>query len=147
MSEMLGNRYFLARQFDKAIPYLEQAPLKNPSEDKIRKRLIICYIQVGRIRQAFSIFYEIVRRDARIISETDIYYDDCPCTELIPYWLRKMAEAGEDPEILKILAMLFLYCDVDKSIEYFDKVRFRNKESAKITTILKKLKMLRKVPH
>ena len=60
MSEMLGNRYFLARQFDKAIPYLEDALTQNPDGDKIKKKLILCFIETGQIERAFNLFYELL---------------------------------------------------------------------------------------
>ena len=145
MSEMLGNRYFIARQFDKAIPYLEAALNEDSSSDKIKKKLIICYIQEGRAEQAFSVFYELVCKNPRIISDTDVFYDDCPCFELIPFWQRKMNEVDDKSAIMKILAMLFLYCDVKNSIGYFKKSHNLAGHPEKIQTILIKLQALKNI--
>lgn len=147
MSEMLANRYFIARQFDKAIPHLETALRENAPSDKIKKKLIICYIQDAKTERAFSLFYELVTKDPRIISDTDVLYDDCPCFELIPSWQKKMDEADDKSEILNILAMLFLYCDVQKSIDYFKRSSKLTGGSPQIQTILDKLQTLKSKPE
>ncbi len=59
MSEMLGNRYFIARQFDKAVTYLEQALSESPGSVDIIKKLIICYIETGDVEKAFNHFYRL----------------------------------------------------------------------------------------
>jgi len=139
MSEMLGNRYFLARQFSKAIPYLEEAVAQNPVADKMKKKLVICFIQVGQIEHAFSLFYELVQKNPHIISDTDVYYDDCPCGELIPVWERKWNVEKDSVECLEILAMLYLYCNVEKSREYFNQARDLSENPTKIISILSHL--------
>ena len=143
MSEMLGNRYFIARQFDKAMSYLEAALRENASSDKIKKKLIICYIQGGQTDRAFALFFELVSKNPRIISDTDVFYDDCPCFELLPSWQEKMNEAGDKSELVNILAMLYLYCDVKKSIAYFTKSMELNGGPPEIQTILEKLHKLK----
>lgn len=143
MSEMLGNRYFIARQFDKAIPFLEAALNESAFTDKIKKKLIICYIQENKAEKAFDIFYEIVCKNPRIISDTDVIYDDCPCFELIPMWKKRLAEQEAQSNLLKILGMLSLYCDVQKSIEYFSRSLEKSDKAQKIQTILKKLQTIK----
>lgn len=139
MSEMLGNRYFLARQFDKAIPYLEDALTQNPDGDKIKKKLILCFIETGQIERAFNLFYELIEKNPNIIIDTDIYYDDCPCNELIPEWERKSKEGEKSLEYLETLAMLYLYCNVDKSLSYFKKASYKADNPAKIITVINRL--------
>jgi len=46
MSEMLGNQYFLARTFDKALVQFEEVIKKEPENEKVKKKLIICYCEV-----------------------------------------------------------------------------------------------------
>ncbi len=139
MSEMLGNRYFLARQFDKAIPYLKEALIQNPEGDKIKKKLILCFIQTGRIEQAFSLFYELIEKNPNIIIDTDIYYDDCPCNELIPEWEHKSQEGEKSLEYLETLAMLYLYCNVKKSKHYLKEASRKAENPAKIITVMNRL--------
>ncbi len=147
MSEMLGNRYFIARHFDKAITYLEQALAESPSSTGIIKKLIICYIQVGQVEKAFNLFYRIVQKDPKIITNTDLYYDDCPCNELIPMWHQREKMSEEKENLYLSLGMLYLYCDLEKSIKYFNRVKNITTRPEKVLTLLKKLKELKKNNH
>ncbi len=143
MSEMLANRYFLARQFSKAIPYFEDILQNNPSADLVRKKMIICYIETGRISEAFSLFYELVRKDPHIIIDTDSYYDDCPCAELIPKWRQKENASSASFELYEIMGMLNLYCDVDKSLEYFDKAAHVAETPSKLYSVMQHIQHAR----
>lgn len=62
MSEMLGNQYFLSRNFSKAKEAYEKVLFSEPQNDFIKKRLIICYTQTGEINKAFDLFFEIVKK-------------------------------------------------------------------------------------
>lgn len=139
MSEMLGNRYFLARQFDKAIPYLEKALARNPEGDKIKKKLILCFIQTGQIERAFGLFSELIKKNPNIIIDTDIYYDDCPCNELIPEWEQKAQNSEKSLEYLETLAMLHLYCNVKKSRHYLEEACRKADNPDKILTVMNRL--------
>ncbi len=139
MSEMLGNRYFLARQFDKALQYFEAALEQTPDNYRIKKRLIICYIHMGQIERALSFFYDIVKIDPAIIINTDPYYDDCPCLDMIPSWESKLTDDSPKAELYETLGMLYLFCDREKSIEYFRKALKESSYKATISSILKRL--------
>jgi len=145
MSEMLGNRYFIARKFNKAIPYLEAALKESPFAAKIKKKLIICYIQTGRFEEAFKLVYEVIASEPRMILETDLYYEDCPCGELLPLWHEKERQQTNKMELYEILGMLYLYCDLEKAIEYFNKAKFASPHSAKLMSMIKKLRQLRQL--
>ncbi|MGD9900199.1 MAG: tetratricopeptide repeat protein [Calditrichaceae bacterium] len=120
MSEMLGNRYFIANKFSRAIPELENALSFQEENDSIKKKLIICYIQVGQIEKALKYFYEILKKDPFIIINTDPYQDDCPCPRLVNEWENIFNNQNTyTPDKFLILGMLSLYCDEQKSIEYF----------------------------
>ncbi len=139
MSEMLGNRYFLTRQFNKATFYLEKALRAHPHSHEIKKKLVICYIQNGKIEQALSIFHDLVNQDANIIIDTDPYYDDCPCQEIIPGWERLAKHDNFPQHLTLILGMLYLYCDLNKSILYLRKAHQENPDNSKISSVLKVL--------
>ncbi|HID38853.1 MAG TPA: tetratricopeptide repeat protein [Calditrichaeota bacterium] len=142
MSEMLGNRYFLARQFDKALQYFETALEQAPDNYRIKKRLIICYVYVGQIERALSFFYDIVKVDPFIIINTDPYYDDCPCLDMIPDWESRLNGEASKKEIYETLGMLYLFCERKKSIEYFRKALNETSYKATINSILKRLNAL-----
>ncbi len=121
MSEMLANSYFISRNFSKALPYFEEMLQKGQASDKIKKKLLICYIAVGRIEDAFEIFHELVRRDPFIIINTDPYWDDCPCPEMVSEWEGNPTANLDEPRISLILGMLYLFCDVERSMHYLKK--------------------------
>lgn len=121
MSEMLGNQYFIARRFSEACNALEAASLKNPSNLSIKKKLIICYLQTDQFDKAFQSFYELVSDNIEIIMNTDLVKDDCPCTEIIDQTIPKLKSNSEAELIIK-LGILWLYCDLEKSIKYFEQV-------------------------
>lgn len=145
MSEMLGNRYFIARQFDKAIPQLEDALIQEQNANKIKKKLIICYIEAGNIEKAFNYFFELVKTDPQIIIDTDPYYDDCPCGELIPNWESKLQISRDAHGFYEVLGMLSLYCDVKKSIDYFEKSLKNTTYRSHVSSIIKRLVEYRKL--
>ncbi len=139
MSEMLGNRYFISRQYDLAVDHLEKALSEDSQADKIRKKLIICYIQTGHVDRALDYFYLIIRKDPFIIIDTDAYHDDCPCIDLIPLWEAHLKEEGPSYQLMLILGILSLYCDLHISIEYLKKAATFGERTALITSILKRL--------
>jgi len=147
MSEMLGNRYFIARQFDKAIPQLELALQSSPFNDKIKKKLIICHAQSGNIDRSLSLFYEIIKKDPNIIINTDPYHDDCPCLELIPSWENKANIGTNETGCYEILGILYLYCDLNISITYFRKALEHTEHIKLIASIIKILSELEAIEH
>ncbi|MCZ7601364.1 MAG: tetratricopeptide repeat protein [Melioribacteraceae bacterium] len=121
MNEMLGNQYFIARRFSEACNALEAAYLKNPLNFSIKKKLIICYLQTDQFEKAFQSFYELISDNIEIIMNTDMLKDDCPCPEIIDQTIPELKSNSEAELIIK-LGILWLYCDLEKSIHYFEKV-------------------------
>jgi tetratricopeptide (TPR) repeat protein len=139
MSEMLGNRYFIARQFDKAIHQLEEAIAHSQNPDKVKKKLIICYVQTGNIDRALHFFLDLVKKDPQIIVDTDPYYDDCPCNELIPLWDQKLASEPSNTNYHMVLGILNLYCDIHESIDHFKAAQKISSYQNIVFSILKQL--------
>lgn len=77
-SEMLGNKYFLARNYRGAAQNLQYVLSQNPINKAARKKIIICYTQTGEIEKAFENFYSLVAEDISFIINTDPVADDCP---------------------------------------------------------------------
>lgn len=123
MSEMLGNQYFMVRRFSEAEKVFEEILNEDCSNVVAKKKLIVCYINNGKIKQAIELFYEVIKEDITIITSTKIIDDDCPCPEIITKF-----ENLTEPELsyqkkLEILGMLWLYCDYYKSIQHFEKLK------------------------
>ena len=136
MSEMLGNRYFIARQYEKALANLEEALLTSNTPDKVKKKLIICYVETGNVERALFHFHDLIRKDPKIIVDTDHYHDDCPCPEIIPNWENKQNNIEAPRGYFESLGMLYLYCDKDISIQYFEKSLPQTKFKTVISSII-----------
>jgi pentatricopeptide repeat protein len=137
MSEMLGNQYFLSRNFSKAKDVYEKIALAEPENYFVKKRLIICYTQTGEINKAFDLFYEIVKKDIEIISGTDIKADDCPCPELINrYGIKNpIEECSHDAKLM--MGMLWLYCDSKVAFEFFENLSSEENADNRINEVKK----------
>ncbi|MBD3287745.1 hypothetical protein GF337_02980 [candidate division KSB1 bacterium] len=136
MSEMLGNQYFLARKFVQAARELEKALLKRPASKKIRRKLIICHLQSGEMNRAIELFVPLIEENIDTIAKSDPMFDDCPCPEII-YDLEKQARIYQDLFSYNLkLGILWLYCDVDKSIHYFRMSEKSNPENTLIKKII-----------
>lgn len=131
---MLGNQYFLARNFFAALLALEDALTRDPYNKSIRKKLIICYIKTGKTFEALDLFNQLINEDIYCIINTNPIIDDCPCPDII-YELETILEVKDEYEKNLALGMLWLYCDLKKSIKYFSNLPTKRKTE----TILKKL--------
>ena len=142
MSEMLGNRYFIAREYQKAAEQLEKALKETADPHKLKKKLIICYIETGQIEKALRLFSSIISVDPTIIIDTDPYHEDCPCPELVMGWEKTSDEEKMSAEDLESLGMLYLYCDIAKSLHYFKKALPKAKNKTIISSIIKQISSL-----
>lgn len=137
MSEMLGNHYFLSRDFSQAIDAYSKA-FGNNIPNSVLKKLIICHIIKGDISIAKEYFLKLLKEDPLIIINTDINDEDCPCPELINSLEEKFYQTKSREDIVN-LAMLWLYCDVEKSLDYFKKA---SKEKADNSFTQKSIKII-----
>jgi len=121
MSEMLGNQYFMARNYTAAQIELDECLLEYPDNKNVKKKLIICYIQTGNIPKATDLFISLIKEDIEFIVKTDLIEDDCPCPELI----NKIEKSNDIEEntvnYYSTLGIIWLYCSIEKSLENFEK--------------------------
>ena len=118
-SEMLGNKYFLARNYNLAAVNFQETLKSDPINKTIRKKLIICYTQTGQVKKAFDIFYLLAKEDIEFIIDTDLVADDCPCEELTKKYGNILPYENESVDLKLMLAMLWLYCSTQKSLKFF----------------------------
>ncbi len=122
MNEMLGNQFFMARNYPAAQKEFEEVYLTKPENISVKKKLLICYTQTGKLKEAIKLFCEIINDDLEIILKTDPVKEDCPCPELIEKIEKQIHLENENKELLFVLAIIWLYCDENKSLEYFNKL-------------------------
>jgi hypothetical protein len=121
MNEMLANHYFHARDYLHALEGYEIALAAQPYHKGFRRRLIICCIESGAIQKAFVVFVNLVKEDIDFILNTDPEDDDCPCADLIDRSESGAAGVNSLEDHLR-LAMLWLYCDIEKSNALFTRI-------------------------
>lgn len=134
-SEMLGNKYFLARNYENAAVNFQHSLQKDPINKSMRKKLIICYTQIGQIQKAFESFYQLVKEDINFIIETDLVADDCPCVELTDKYGNVLPYENESFDLKLMLGMLWLYCNAEKSFEFFKRIIVENPGDSRIKEI------------
>lgn len=150
-SEMLGNKYFLARNYEDAAINFQHSLQLDPINKSIRKRLIICFTQIGQIQKAFDNFYSLVKEDIDFIINTDIVADDCPCPELTAKYGGILPYEKDSIDLKLMIGMLWLYCDAEKSLNFFKQILSDNpgdKRIKEVTSIIQeKLKSTNKFMH
>lgn len=125
MREMLGNHYFLIRDYAAAIneycsAYNENLP--NP----VIKKLIICFLTQDDFSSAETYFLKLLKEDPSLIIDTDTGKEDCPCNDLINEYEKKENYSYSH---FTRLGMLCLYCDIEVSKSYFEKALHINSNS------------------
>lgn len=150
-SEMLGNKYFLARKYKNAAENFKHTLQTDPINKSVRKKLIICYTQIGQIQKAFENFYMLVKEDLNFIIETDIVADDCPCPELIEKYGNVLPYEKDSFDMKLMLAMLWLYCDAKKSLDFFKRILVEKQVDSRIkevvSSIERKIKSTNTLTH
>lgn len=137
MSEMLGNQYFMARKYTDALAELEPCLAEDPQNKSIKRKLVICYTQTGKNQKAMDLFIELVDQDIEFILTADPIKDDCPCNELVEN-LEKQ-NLPENGEFYTLSGILWLYCDLQSSIDVFEKALTFDLENKTLQYLIKKL--------
>lgn len=141
MNEMLGNQYFMARNYLGAATVFQNVLKEDPNNVNARKKLIIAYTQIGKYSKAVDLFTNFINENINHILETDPVKDDCPCPELV-HSLEHLTEHGRESfTTYETLGILWLYCDLNKSIYYIEKaleLKPKDEKANAILVILKK---------
>ena len=136
MSEMLGNQYFLGRDYARAAAELNKALKADTRNKGIRRKLVICFTQIGDIGKALDTFISLIKEDVEFVINTDPISDDCPCPELVFDMEQKLENSKNSIDFNLILGMLWLYCNVEKSLYYFNRVLQIDSNFSKVKIIL-----------
>jgi tetratricopeptide (TPR) repeat protein len=137
---MLGNQYFMARNYLGAADAFQTVLKGDPTNINARKKLIISYTQIGKFTQAVELFSNFIVENIDNILETDPVKDDCPCPELVNNLEHLTKHGVESFTTYQTLGILWLYCDIHKSIDYFEKAISLKPKDDKANLILMILK-------
>lgn len=140
MSEMLGNYHFLIRDYSSAIEELENFLLVNPEDKRAKKKLIICYTQIDELKKALDLFYTLVEEDINFIINTDPQTEDCPCPDLVKKLEENQSLYNNKYWLFVELGILWLYCNKEKSLKYFEEAYAIDNTDEKVLYIIKKIK-------
>jgi tetratricopeptide (TPR) repeat protein len=144
MNEMLGNQYFMARRYAEAANELEKSYKIDPRNKGIRKKLIVCYTQMGKVNLAWELFIDLISEDLEFILNTDPVNDDCPCFELVEKQIYIEKFKLESRDILIIKGIIWLYCDINKSLSVFEELNTLYQKDPKVNKVIKMLKSYKK---
>ena len=136
LSEMLGNKYFLSRNYQLAASVYSKIHISQPNNLLVIKRLIICLTQIGEIRKAFDFFYKLVKKDVSIIINTDPIADDCPCSELIEKYGKIFPYEDNSTDLKFLLGILWLYCNPSRSVQFFEQLLRENPDEIRYKEIV-----------
>lgn len=142
MNEMLGNQHFMARRYYEASKEFEISYKLDPTNKSIRKKLIVCYTQLGKVNLAFELFFDLVSEDIEFIINTDPFDDDCPCFELVEQRIYIEKYNLDTKDILIVKGIIWLYCNYEKSLSIFQELEslFSNNKIRKIIKLIKEYK-------
>jgi hypothetical protein len=130
----------MARKFSLAEAELLDFISKNETAKAAKKKLIICHIQTGKIEKALKIFIELLKEDISFIINTNPDKDDCPCPELVTKIENENNKAYSISELYTVLGMLWLYCDINKSVRNFELAQIHLPKNEDISYALQKIK-------
>jgi tetratricopeptide (TPR) repeat protein len=121
MSEMLANHYFLFRNYNSAKPIYESLLEKESNNTSIKKKLIICLTTAGEVYKALDLFLSMIKDNIDFITSTKIESEEYPCPEIIAEIENQEKLYNSELERIVAIGMLWLYCSLEKSIEFFKK--------------------------
>lgn len=136
MFEMLGNQFFLVRNYARAAEMLEKALLVRRGDKQLRRKLIICYTQLGEVEKALTYFCDLIEEDLDFIIHIDPVEEDCPCPDLVHNMERLRRQNRESFDFAVIMGILYLYCDQKKSLVYFRKAQALNPQNPYLTRVM-----------
>ena len=133
---MLGNQYFMARHYLDAAKVFQNVLKNEPDNINARKKLIISLTQIGKFTKAVDLFSHFIGDHIDRIIETDPIKDDCPCPELVHNLEHLTQHGSESFTTNETLGILWLYCDIHKSVEYFKKAVELKPKDEQVNAIL-----------
>lgn len=115
---MLGNQYFMARNYTLAEAEFLNAFDQTPESIELKKKLIICFTQTDKLNQAVDYALELAENHFTFLVSTKPEQDDCPCKELVE---KMKLTCTESPDDNVRLGILWLLCEPANASNYFVK--------------------------
>lgn len=120
---MLGNQYFMARNFREAIHHFEKASKKHPDDLQLAQKYVICLAVNEQVDAAASEFLRILRCCPSVILTSQNLDPDCPCPEILAKWSLEPPARFDRFHYLTALGILAVFCKRELALAYFCKAR------------------------
>lgn len=129
----------MARNYSAAQIHLQEFLNSNPNNKFAKRKIIICYTQTGKMEDAYKYFIELIDVDIDFIVNAHPIHDDCPCPELVEQIENQNNLNKDSLDYQLMLGMIWLYCDVEKSISYFLTAKEINPDYPRIDHVINKI--------
>ena len=136
MCEMLGNHFFLLKEYDNAKHIYERLLNSSKFNISIKIKLILCLIAIRKIKKAFSIFYDLIMNNSWILLNSDFVINKSICNELIYSTKKNINNFKKNSDIFLVLGMLYAFVDTNFSIKYFKVLKNISKNKTKYKNLI-----------
>lgn len=119
MEKMLGNQYFMAQKFAKAIPHLEKALHSDHNDLRTSKNLVVCYVTEKRLSEALPLLGKMLSLSPNSIFRDLLDTSGCPCIDVLIKWTRTIPEGLNRKDYLLSMGVLALFCNPELASTYF----------------------------
>ena len=119
MCEMLGNHFFLLKEYDNAKHIYEELLNSSKFNISIKIKLILCLIATNKIKKAFSIFYDLIINNSWVLLNSDLVINKNICSEMIYSSKKNINNFKKKSDFFMVLGMLYAFVDTNYSIRYF----------------------------
>jgi hypothetical protein len=129
----------MVRNYLDATITFEKVIARTGASKSIRKKIIVCYVRLFQMEKAIDEFLSLIREDINFIINTNLQDEDCPCPEIISeIGSNKINFSNKEKKIA--LGILWLYCDLDTSLRYFEEYNKEYGQDNKINEIISIIK-------
>jgi tetratricopeptide (TPR) repeat protein len=118
MEKMLGNQYFMARNFKEAFQYLARAHARAPGDIAVLRNLVICEVVVGRLPGALNHLLALLHAAPQVLHEGCLDVDGCPCPDILTQWSIHPPNELSQSAYLLSMGILALFCDRELAKAY-----------------------------
>ncbi len=135
MSEMLANRHFASGHYEEARKGFEAVLRRRPGNVTARKKLTVCYVQTGRLREAVDLVLGLMEENPEALRSADAGSEGFPCRAA----LDAFAERGRslDPgDYHAGLGVLQLYCNAEAALGELDRAAEEDPSRMEIRALL-----------
>jgi len=140
MHEMLGHHHFMVGDYATALSHYRQVIQEGDANTEVKKRAVVCYVHTRRIAEAVLLFEELLKEDVDCIVRHNQDRYGCPCPEIIDEYECSLRtdEISQSDRIA--LGILWSFCDVHRSHEWFTEAIREDPGSAFLQSVLRILK-------